>query len=178
MEEIFKNLSMNESEIILIKESLQSYIYTAKIILKEAINKNQKIYIFGNGIHAIHAEKMVFSINMNHKSNIAQSISSDISVLTHLANEFGFDSIFEKQIAYSAKQDDILVGLSTFGTCKNVLRALSLGKHLGCKTIGISYSGNSVLGEFSDLNILIPSSQSQIAPSSVIFDVLTHLIVP
>ncbi|MDD2384985.1 MAG: SIS domain-containing protein [Sulfurospirillaceae bacterium] len=140
--------------------NLQSYIYTAKVVVQEALKNNNHLYVFGNGLHAHNANTMVYQLNVKNPF-FAFSLTNDVGIITEIANENGFDKIFEKQLEIKAKKGDILLGLSTSGCSKNVLRALSLGRNMGCKTIGISTIANSVMGEFCDVNIMVPTDTVQ-----------------
>lgn len=155
-------------------ENMQSHIYTAKIILSEAIKKNQKIYIFGNGVNAILANMMVYMLNTTYHKDISFSLCSDNAAITYLGNEFGFDYIFEKQVSQKVAMDDVLIGLSNSGVSKNILRALSLGHNLGCKTIGFSGKNGGAMYEFCDVNISIPDLNT--VPTTAIFCLLENLI--
>jgi len=130
-------------------ETLQNHIYTASIIIREAVKNGNKVYLFGNGKNSITAQ--YFS------SNFAENISSDAVILTDLANTYDFDRVYEKQIEKKANKDDILIGISTSGNSKNILRGLSLGSNIGCKTIGLSGYDGGALHEFCDVNLVIPS---------------------
>jgi len=135
-----------------ISKTLQSYIYTASIIIHESIKKEGSIYIFGNGKNSIIAQYIA--------SYFGENISSDTVTMSKLIANYGIDKVYEKQIESRAKSGDVLIGISTSGNSKNVLRALSLGRNIGCKTIGLSgYDGGS-LNEFCDINIVIPSDNT------------------
>ena len=74
-----------------------------------------------------------------------------------MGNDFGFERIFDRQVEALANKGDLLIGLSTSGHSKNVVRALSLARHMGCKTIGLSGRDGGVMSEVCDLNIIVPS---------------------
>jgi len=135
-----------------VSQTLQSYMHTASVIIHEAIKKESNIYIFGNGTNSITAQYIA--------SYFGESISSDVDILTKLANSYGLDKIYEKQVESRAKSGDVLIGISTSGNSKNVLRALSFGRNMGCKTIGLSGYDGGALSEFCDINIVVPSDDA------------------
>ncbi len=145
-------------------EELQSYIYTACIITSEAINKGGKILLFGNGGSAADAQHIAAELSGRYKSErrglAGIALTTDTSVLTAVGNDYGFERIFDRQVEALAKSGDVLIGISTSGHSKNVLRALSLGQNLGCKTIGFSGNNGGVMDEFCDVNIVVPSSDT------------------
>ena len=142
-------------------EGLQSHIYTACIIVTETLKNGNKILLFGNGGSATNAQHIATELSMRHKCEkrglAVLSLVSDASVVTAIGNDLGFDRIFDKQVEALAKSGDLLIGLSTSGNSKNVLRALSLGRHMGCKTIGLSGGDGGAMHEFCDLSLVVSS---------------------
>lgn len=59
-----------------------------------------------------------------------------------------------------AQPGDVLIGISTSGHSKNVVRALNLARAMGCKTIGLSGRDGGVMHEFCDVNIVVPSNDT------------------
>jgi D-sedoheptulose 7-phosphate isomerase len=59
-----------------------------------------------------------------------------------------------------ARSGDLLIGISTSGTSPNVVKALKLGREIGCKCIGLSGKNGGVMGDCCDINIVIPSSDT------------------
>ena len=138
--------------------NLQSYIYTARIILQEAIQKNKKIYLFGNDENVFQANHMAYLLNEYCEKNIAISLCNDIAFITKISQEHGADYIFEKQLLRCVLNEDVFIGFSNSGASKSILRALSFGQHRGCKTIGFSSGDGGAIRELSDVSIIIPSS--------------------
>ncbi len=157
MQAILHEINQHQNVIQIVLENLQSYIYTAKIILQQAIENNKKVYLFGNGENAFQANHMAYLLNEQYQKNIAISLCTDVGTMTTISQEFGVDYIFEKQLMHYTLNEDILVGFSNSGTSKNILRALSHGQHRGCKTIGFSSQDGGAIHEFSDISIVIPS---------------------
>ncbi len=139
-----------------IYDTMQSYIYTASIIISETIDKNNNIFIFGNGRNIFNVNNLAFSIR-KIKNATVESLCQDSVLLSEIANNYGCDRIYDKQIELKAKPGDLLIGFSTSGNSKNVLRALSLGRNMECKTIGFSGCTGGAMDEFCDLNLVVPS---------------------
>jgi D-sedoheptulose 7-phosphate isomerase len=86
------------------------------------------------------------------------SLNSDISALTCIANDFGYDTIFERQLEGLATNADYLVTLSTSGESSNVLKVLVKAREIGVRTLSLlGKSGGRALG-ISDSSIVIASS--------------------
>lgn len=145
-------------------ECLQSHIYTACIIATETIKNGNKILLFGNGGSAADAQHIAAELSGRYKVERrglpAIALTTDTSVLTAVGNDFGFERIFDRQVEALGRSGDLLIGLSTSGNSKNVLRALSLGRYMGCKTIGLSGRDGGAMNEFCDINIVIPSEDT------------------
>ncbi|RLA82113.1 MAG: phosphoheptose isomerase [Epsilonproteobacteria bacterium] len=142
-------------------QNMQSHIYTACIIATEVIKNGNKILIFGNGGSAADAQHIASELSgcykIERRSLAAIALTTDTSLLTAVGNDYGFDRIFDRQVEALAHEGDLLIGISTSGNSKNVLRGLSLGRNMGCKTIGFSGCEGGAMNEFCDINLIIPS---------------------
>ncbi len=145
-------------------EELQTHIYTACIIASETINNGGKIMLCGNGGSAADAQHIAAELSGRYKKErkglAGLALTTDTSVLTAVGNDYGYDRVFDRQVEALAKEGDLLIGISTSGNSKNVLRALSLGRNMGCKTIGLSGRDGGAMDEFCDINIVVPSDDT------------------
>ncbi len=145
-------------------EALENHIYTATIIVTETLKKGNKILLFGNGGSAADAQHIAAELTGRYKVNRrglpAIALTTDTSALTAIANDFGFKHIFSRQVEALAKEGDLLIGISTSGNSKNVIKALKLGREMGCKTIGLSGHDGGKMNAFCDLNIIVPSENT------------------
>ena len=161
MEMIQKEMLSHQAVIAKTMELLQNQIYTACIIATETLKKGNKILLCGNGGSAADAQHIAAELSGRYKSDrrglAGIALTTDTSVLTAVGNDFGFERIFDRQVEALAREGDLMIGLSTSGHSKNVVRALSLARHMGCKTIGLSGRDGGVMGEVSDINIVVPS---------------------
>ncbi len=158
MQSIVDEIIEHQKLVSTLLQTLQSYLYTAKIILQEAHKNNKKVYIFGNSLNIANAQSIAFLLNDVFQKAFATSLCVDNITLSYTSNKYGIDFIFEKQVALYAQEGDVLIGFSNSGASKNILRALSLGRNIGCKTIGLSGGDGGFMGEFCDVNIVIPSN--------------------
>ena len=145
-------------------EELQNHIYTACIVASETINNGGKILLFGNGGSAADAQHIAAELSGRYKSERRGlpgiALTTDTSVLTAVGNDYGYDRVFDRQVEALAREGDLLIGISTSGNSKNVLRALSLGRNIGCKTIGLSGKDGGAMDDFCDVNIVVPSDDT------------------
>ena len=145
-------------------EDLQNHIYTACVIATETLSNEKKILIFGNGGSAADAQHIAAEIvgryKVQRRGLPAIALTTDTSALTAIANDFGYKRVFERQVEALANEGDLLIGISTSGNSKNVLRALKKGRELGCKCVGLSGNDGGEMSELCDLNIIVPSSNT------------------
>lgn len=108
----------------------------------KAYKKKGKVILMGNGGSASQCEhiaaELVGKYEMSRDSLDAIALTADTSILTALANDFGYDKVFEKQIEGIAKKKDIVIGLTTSGNSPNVLRGFEKAKQIGATTVALT----------------------------------------
>jgi len=143
---------------------IENSIEKAAEICIETLKKGGKIILFGNGGSAADAQHIAAELVGRYKNErkglAAIALTTDSSVITSIANDFGFHRTFDRQIESLASKDDTLIGISTSGNSENVINGIKLAKKLECKTIGLSGSGGGKLNSFCDLNIVVPSNDT------------------
>jgi D-sedoheptulose 7-phosphate isomerase len=117
--------------------------FTAALDLFEAgLRRGGKLMLFGNGGSAADAQhiaaELVIRYSRNRESIGAMALTTDSSALTACANDFGFESIFERQVSGLGRAHDVVVGLSTSGKSANVLRGLRQARSMGLNTVGLT----------------------------------------
>lgn len=134
-----------------------------KIIIN-SLKNGKKIILFGNGGSAADAQhiaaEFVCKFKRERKALSAIALTTDTSILTAISNDYDFERIFERQVEAIAKEGDILIGISTSGNSKNILKAFELGKELNCIIIGLSGSGGGLMNEFCDFNLIVPENNT------------------
>lgn len=145
-------------------DSLQSYIYTACILATDTIQKGGKILIFGNGGSAADAQhiaaEFVGRYKIERRALPAIALTTDTSVLSAVSNDYGYETIFERQVEALANKGDLLIGISTSGKSANVINALKLSSKLGCRSVGLSGKNGGEMNDICDVNIVIPSNDT------------------
>ena len=126
-----------------------------------------KLLICGNGGSAADAQHLAaeFVIRLSHDvvrpALPAIALTTDTSQLTAGGNDIGFEKVFARQIEAYGKSGDILLGISTSGNSKNILRAFNLAKEKKMKTIGLLGAGGGEAKKICDISIIIPSDNFQ-----------------
>jgi D-sedoheptulose 7-phosphate isomerase len=154
---------LNESVAVknLITKKIAPQIETAIKWLVNAFKNRNKVIFFGNGGSAADAQhltaELVGRYKKDRKALPAIALTTDTSVLTSLSNDYGFETIFSKQIESLANKGDIAIGISTSGNSRNVIVGIEKARELGCQTIGLLGCDGGRIAEVVDLPIIVPS---------------------
>jgi len=97
----------------------------------------------------------------------AIALTTDTSVLTAYANDFGFDGVFERQVRALGRSGDVLVAMSTSGNSQNVRLAVRAARQMGLRTIGLLGRGGH-LSEEVDCPVVIPTTNTQHVQESLL----------
>ena len=158
--------SLNESISIkkeLLSNSVESVIQIANILI-EAFKQGHSLYLMGNGGSAADAQhisgELVGRFKKNRKALPALALTTDTSVLTAIANDFGYDQCFERQVDAFVKDGDVVIGLSTSGNSSSIISAALLAKKKGAKTIAFTGKGGGRLKDDVDICLEIPSTDT------------------
>ncbi len=131
-------------------------------LLGDALESDNRIFSCGNGgsmCDAMHfAEELSGRWRLNRRALGATAIS-DPSHLSCVANDFGYEQVFSRYLEGVARKGDVLVGISTSGTSKNILRACEAAKAKGMKIITLTGKPGSPVGAFADADICTPGGQ-------------------
>lgn len=123
--------------------------------VKNALERGNKLLICGNGGSAADAQhiaaEFIARFKKERKSFPAIALTTDTSILTAVGNDYSFEDIFSRQIEGLGNEGDVLIGISTSGNSKNVLRAMATAKQKGLTTIGFSGQGGGRLASCCDI---------------------------
>lgn len=125
----------------------------AAILIESTIKNKNKIYVCGNGGSAAISDhfccdhsKGIFT-NTGLKSKV-HSLSSNIALLTALANDISYTSVYAEQVKIYGEPDDLLVVISSSGTSSNILEAIQAAKLIGMRVIALTgFTGGSARTE-------------------------------
>ena len=141
----------------------ESFAVSAKVFA-EALKSGNTIFWCGNGGSAAESSHLAVELIGRFKNNRrplpSVSLNSDTSALTCIANDFGYDEIFARQLEGLAKKGDVLVVLSTSGKSENVLRVLRKAKEIEVVTIALLGKGGGQALDLADYSIVIDSNET------------------
>jgi D-sedoheptulose 7-phosphate isomerase len=126
-----------------------------------ALHAGKKIIFFGNGGSAADAQHLaaefVIRYRINRRSLPSIALTTDTSMLTACGNDFGFETIFARQIEGLANAGDVAIGITTSGNSANVLAGLQAAKEKGCITSSWTAEGGGQAAEIADIAFKAPS---------------------
>jgi len=145
-------------------ESLNKKIEIAAKICIASLLDNGKILIMGNGGSAADAQhiaaELVGRYKLERNALPAIALTTDTSAITSIANDYGYENVFNRQVQALANKNDVVIGISTGGTSTNVVKALETAKKIGCKTIGFSGKDGGMFNSLCDLNLIVNSDNT------------------
>lgn len=127
-----------------------------------AYRSDRGLFLFGNGGSAADAQHMAGELNGRYLKERrplkAQALVCDAATVSSIANDYGYEHIFSKQLLANALEGDIAFGFSTSGNSPNVVEAFKAAKSIGMKTIVMTGTGGGKCAELADVLIDIPSN--------------------
>ena len=130
-----------------------------------ALRANGKLVFFGNGgsaADALHlAAELVVRLRTERKGLAALALTTNPSVLTASGNDYGFESIFSRQIESLLAPQDVLIALSTSGNSPNILRGVESGNARGAYLVAFTGETGGHLAGKVDLLLNVPSQDPQ-----------------
>jgi len=131
-------------------------------LLAQALREGHKLLLFGNGGSATDAShiaaEFVGRYHRDRKPFSAIALGSDPAALTCIANDYGYEELFARQIAAHGRKGDIVIAISTSGDSPNVLKGVEAARALGLTTIGWTGGTGGKLAGLVDHCFLVPST--------------------
>ncbi|HTK28838.1 MAG TPA: SIS domain-containing protein [Vicinamibacterales bacterium] len=132
-------------------------------LVAAAARGGRKVLLFGNGGSAAAAQhaaaELVGRFEKERRPLAAIALTTDTSILSAVANDYGFDRVFARQIEALAEPGDVAIGLSTSGRSPNVLAGLESARRRGAATAALLGQGGGPARRLADLPIVVPASR-------------------
>lgn len=161
-DEIIKQLEDN----IALQRYLQKQtkvLTTIAELLVQAFQKGNKVLLFGNGGSAADAQHIACELSgkfyLNRDPLPAIALTTNTSSLTAIANDYGYEEVFARQVKGLVREGDIVIGISTSGNSPNILRGIEQAKQMGAITIAFTGQGGK-LKELTDFMLSVPSNDT------------------
>ncbi|MFH1865423.1 MAG: D-sedoheptulose 7-phosphate isomerase, partial [Candidatus Eisenbacteria bacterium] len=146
-------------------ESLPEAVAEAAVAVTDALRAGHKVLRCGNGGSAADAQhvaaELAGRLRLERGGLPAIALTVNSSVLTALANDYGYDMVFARQVEALGCRGDVLVGISTSGRSRNVVKALEAARAVGVVTVGLTGRDAGPMGELCDHLIAVPTDDTQ-----------------
>ncbi len=173
MKSIFVERLQEHHEVMRSIESQAELFEEIASKMVDAIKAGGKICFMGNGGSAADSQHLAAElVGRFQKERAAMpsiAFTTDTSILTAVANDYGYDAIFERQVEGLCGPNDVVVGLSTSGNSPNVLRGIEAAKKMGVFTIGMAGKDGGKLKDTADLTFVVPSPKAARTQEAHIF---------
>lgn len=146
----------------------------AATLITESLLRGNKVLWCGNGGSAADSQhlaaELVGRFRQSRLGMPSIALTTDTSVLTAVANDFGYDEVFERQVEALCRPGDVLVGISTSGNSRNVCAALEKARRLGGITIAMTGKSGGRAVSLADICLRVPSSDpARIQEAHILF---------
>lgn len=127
----------------------------------QCLKNGGKLLVMGNGGSAADSQHFVAEFVgrfLRERAPLpAIALSTDTSIITSIGNDFGFEYIFQRQIAALGRSEDLVVAISTSGNSRNVILGVEEAKQMQLRTIGLLGGNGGMLLDLVDLAVVVPS---------------------
>jgi D-sedoheptulose 7-phosphate isomerase len=134
----------------------------ATLAVIAALRAGGKILVFGNGGSAADAQHFAAELSGRYRGDrvplAGLALTTDTSALTAIANDYGYDEVFARQVRALARPGDVAIGISTSGNSESVCRALAAAGAIGAATIAFGGGSGGRMAELADHVVLVPST--------------------
>lgn len=132
-------------------------------IVADAMARGHKLLLFGNGGSAADAQhiasEFVGRFMRERRALPAVALTTDTSALTAIANDYGYDEVFARQVRALGARGDVALAISTSGKSPSVLRAVDACREIGIATIGLSGGDGGTLAGAVDVSLRVSASR-------------------
>ncbi len=155
-------------------------IFRAAELLVSTIRKGGKILACGNGGSAADAQHFAAELvvrlrsSFNRPAIAALALTTDTSILTAGANDYGFEQVFARQIEALGQSGDVLAAFSTSGNSANVIQAVQVAREKNIPVIGFLGGDGGKLKHLVDIPLIVPSAET--ARIQEVHGVMIHIL--
>jgi D-sedoheptulose 7-phosphate isomerase len=130
-------------------------------LMIDCLKKDGKVIVFGNGGSASDSQhiaaELVGRFKKDRSALAGIALTTNTSVITSLANDYGYDVVFSRQVEALGKKNDVVWGISTSGKAKNVALGIKQAKKMGIKTVAFSGGDGGDIVKLADVSLVVPS---------------------
>ena len=161
---VIRELEESASIKRILAENLPDVIANAAKIVLNVYKAGGKVFLIGNGGSAADAQHIAAELagrfKLERTGLPAIALTTNTSVLSALANDYGYEKVFSHQLEALAKDKDVLIAITTSGTSPNILKAVEMAHSKGVTVIGLTGAKGGKLKDSADLTIMVPSDDT------------------
>jgi D-sedoheptulose 7-phosphate isomerase len=149
-------------EALLSNEAALESIQQAGEALVESFKRGGRVFSCGNGgsmCDAMHFAEELSGRFREDRPALGATAISDPGHMSCVANDYGYEYVFSRYLEAHAREGDLLLGISTSGTSKNILKAVEAAKARGVVVVSLTGKPNSAIGELADIDICTPGGR-------------------
>src|SRR6266481_3947855 len=155
--------SIDVKQMLLVDAGFQNLAAQVAMQIVKSLRSGGKVFFLGNGGSAADAQHLAAEFTGRYlkerRALPALALHTNTSSVTAIGNDYGFDLVFARQLEALGKEGDVLVGISTSGNSRNVIRAMEVAKTKSIYTIALTGSGGK-MKDLADCSICIPSDET------------------
>ena len=156
--------SIQVKEALLADAAFQEAVATVAMKIVDSLRAGGKLFLFGNGGSATDAEHLAAEFTGRYlkerRGLPAMALNVNLSAITAIGNDYGFDAIFARQMEALGKAGDVAIGITTSGNSRNVIRALEVAKSLEIFTVALTGASGGKVKNIAECTIRIPSQET------------------
>ncbi len=180
--------SIAVKEKILVDSELIEKISEVSEVVVRALKEDKKILFCGNGGSAADAQHLAAELSgrfyYDRDPLFAEALHVNTSYLTAVANDYSYDEVYARLIKGKGRSGDVLIGISTSGNSKNIIKAFEVAKTLGMISIALTGESGGLMKEYADYTLRMPSNdtpriqESHILIGHIICEIVESSIFP
>ncbi|HQO38193.1 MAG TPA: D-sedoheptulose 7-phosphate isomerase [Candidatus Omnitrophota bacterium] len=153
----------------------------------DSLKKGGKVMLFGNGGSASDSQHIAAELVGRYQKDRAAlpaiALTTNTSIITAIANDYGYEAVFAKQVEALGAKNDIVIGISTSGKARNVAAGIKQAKKMGIKTIVFTGGDGGEIAKMADVSLVVPSKvtariqEAHIAVGHIICEVVEEYFV-
>jgi D-sedoheptulose 7-phosphate isomerase len=180
----------------IIKDYLKTSIQTKEALLENSVDTIVEIatavqtslkqggflYAMGNGGSASDAQHLVAELLGRFRTERgalpAIALTPNSSTITAIANDYGYDEVFARQLSGLCRKGDVVIGISTSGRSESIIKAMKIAKKKGTLTIALTGFPGEPLASFCDHAIVVPSKETSFVQEAhiCVIHMICHLL--
>ncbi|MCF0206612.1 MAG: D-sedoheptulose 7-phosphate isomerase [Bacteroidales bacterium] len=147
---------------LLADKRLVETIFSIKELLVDTFRNGGKVLLCGNGGSASDAQHIAAELSgrfyIDRKPLYAEALHCNTSYMTSVSNDYGYEMVFARLIEAEAKENDVVIGLSTSGNSANIVKAFEAAQAKKAKTIALVGENEGKMQKFADISLNVPSA--------------------